>query len=407
LATSFEKMDSSQRIPLMNRIELEKQLLTDPFNLDLRLSLAKLYESEELYHEAMAQYSIVLSQNKEHGEALEGHRTCQGHLDSEQEPKPSEAPPVLRHLAFAHHEKMDDDAKVIRIHQKSRKESVKFSDIVGMQSLKDTLRLNVIEPFKNPGLFARFSKKRGDGILLYGPPGCGKTMFAKAIAHECDLEFISVDISDILNMYVGGSESNLASVFERARSSKPCVLFFDELDALAISRSKVQSHSSRTLVNELLNQMDGVGKANDDILILGATNMPWDIDAAAKRPGRFSRLIFVPPLDQEARRELFRLKLHAIPTEKDINLDRLAQNTEGFSGADIDGLIESAKERALLDMISRQSERALSMSDLMAALDEVSPSCLDWMKTAENLVKYGGVGSGYKDLAKYLRSQKL
>jgi SpoVK/Ycf46/Vps4 family AAA+-type ATPase len=302
---------------------------------------------------------------------------------------------------------MDDDAKVIRIHQKSRKESVKFSDIVGMQSLKDTLRLNVIEPFKNPGLFARFSKKRGDGILLYGPPGCGKTMFAKAIAHECDLEFISVDISDILNMYVGGSESNLASVFERARSSKPCVLFFDELDALAISRSKVQSHSSRTLVNELLNQMDGVGKANDDILILGATNMPWDIDAAAKRPGRFSRLIFVPPLDQEARRELFRLKLHAIPTEKDINLDRLAQNTEGFSGADIDGLIESAKERALLDMISRQSERALSMSDLMAALDEVSPSCLDWMKTAENLVKYGGVGSGYKDLAKYLRSQKL
>jgi SpoVK/Ycf46/Vps4 family AAA+-type ATPase len=401
-------MDSSQRIPLMNKIELEKQLLTDPFNLDLRLGLAKIYEAETLYHEAMAQYALILSQNKEHSEALEGQRTCAMHLASEQrEAESVEAPPALRRLALAQHEKMEADAKIIRFQQKVGKESVKFSDIVGMQSLKDTLRLKVIEPFRNPGLFARFSKKRGDGILLYGPPGCGKTMFAKAIAHECDLEFISVDISDILNMYVGGSESNLASVFERARSSKPCVLFFDELDALAISRSKVQSHSSRTLVNELLNQMDGVGKSNDDILILGATNMPWDIDTAAKRPGRFSRLIFVPPLDQEARRELFRLKLHLIPTENDINLDRLAQSTEGFSGADIDGLIESAKERALLDMISRNSERALSMADLMAALDEVSPSCLDWMKTAENLVKYGGVGNGYQDLARYLRSQKL
>ncbi|WP_141735238.1 ATP-binding protein [Oligoflexus tunisiensis] len=395
----------------MTRKDMETLLLTDPFNLQLRLDLANLYVAEKLYREASAQYSIILSQNKAHTEALEGMRNCQAQLETERGSAGLEAPlnPEEGHvpgrLALVQgHEENGNRSNVVSLHQVAKKESVKFSDIVGMQALKDTLRLKVIEPFKNPGLFAKFSKKRGDGILLYGPPGCGKTMFAKAIAHECDLEFISVDISDILSMYIGGSENNLARVFERARSSKPCVLFFDELDALAISRSKVQSHHSRTLVNELLNQMDGVGKSNEDILILGATNMPWDIDAAAKRPGRFSRLIFVPPLDQAARRELFRLKLHVIPTEKDINLDHLAQSSEGFSGADIDGLIEAAKERALLDMIRKNSERAITMSDLLAAMDEVTPSCHDWMRTAENLVKFGGVGSGYKDLARYLRA---
>jgi SpoVK/Ycf46/Vps4 family AAA+-type ATPase len=392
----------------MNRKDMETNLLTDPFNLQLRLDLANLYASEKLYREAHAQYSIILSQNKAHEDAFAGLRVCEAQLAKESDSTAPEAPSELKtpptpgRLALV--QGQEEDANVISLHQVAKKESVKFSDIVGMQTLKDTLRLKVIEPFKNPGLFARFSKKRGDGILLYGPPGCGKTMFAKAIAHECDLEFITVDISDILSMYIGGSENNLARVFERARSSKPCVLFFDELDALAISRSKVQSHHSRTLVNELLNQMDGVGKSNDDILILGATNMPWDIDAAAKRPGRFSRLIFVPPLDQAARRELFRLKLHVIPTDMDIDLDQLAHSSEGFSGADIDGLIETAKERALLDMIRTNSERPISMTDLMAAIDEVTPSCQDWMRTAENLVKFGGIGSGYKDLAKYLRA---
>jgi len=394
----------------MTRNDMEMRLLTDPFNLELRLALANLYVSEKLYREANEQYSIILSQNKTHAEALDGMSICQAHLDAEngparpQVPAKSEEAQVPSRLALVHdRDENHERSNVVSLHHAPKKESVKFSDIVGMEALKDTLRLKVIEPFKNPGLFARFSKKRSDGILLYGPPGCGKTMFAKAIAHECDLEFISVDISDILSMYIGSSENNLARVFERARASTPCVLFFDELDALAISRSKVQSHHSRTLVNELLNQMDGVGKSNDDILILGATNMPWDIDAAAKRPGRFSRLIFVPPLDLAARRELFRLKLHVVPTEANVDLDQLAQGSEGFSGADIDGLIESAKERALLDMIRKSSERPISMADLLAAMDDVSPSCQDWMRVAENLVKFGGVGSGYKDLAKYLR----
>jgi len=137
----------------------------------------------------------------------------------------------------------------------------------------------------------------GGGILLYGPPGCGKTMLARAVANECNAAFVAVGISDVLNMWLGESERNLAAQFEKARAQQPCVLFFDELDALAYARSKAGSASARTVVNEFLTQLDGIGRENRGVLVLAATNMPWDVDPAMKRPGRFSRQIFVPPPD--------------------------------------------------------------------------------------------------------------
>ena len=181
----------------------------------------------------------------------------------------------------------------------------------------------------------------------------------------------------------------------------------EELDAIAVSRAKVQTQSARTLVNELLSQMDGLGKENSGIMILGATNMPWDIDSAAKRPGRFSRQVFVPPPDDEARRELLRLRLHGVPLEKTVDPAVIAGKTPGFSGADLDGLIENAKERAMLDMLDGDEDRVLRMSDFEEALEELSPTTVDWLRTAENLVKYGGAGSGYKDLALWLRKNRI
>ena len=385
----------------MNIVELEKALLSDPFSTDLRIRLADLYLEQTDYDQAITQYDIVLNQDHENEAALTGRSLCL----ERQEQKEEDAGDRRIRLVATGPENSRDTGNVTPLWKTDEK--VRFSDIVGMTGLKKTIRLKVVEPFRNPGLFERFSKKTGDGILLYGPPGCGKTMMAKAIASECQAEFLSVDISGVLSMWHGESEQNLAGIFARARAAKPCVLFFDELDAIAVSRAKVQTQSARTLVNELLSQMDGLGKENSGIMILGATNMPWDIDSAAKRPGRFSRQVFVPPPDDEARRELLRLRLHGVPLEKTVDPAVIAGKTPGFSGADLDGLIENAKERAMLDMLDGDEDRVLRMSDFEEALEELSPTTVDWLRTAENLVKYGGAGSGYKDLALWLRKNRI
>lgn len=295
-------------------------------------------------------------------------------------------------------------ARVAAIQQVAE-DKVRFSSIVGMDALKKTIRLKIIEPFLKPGLFQRFKMNSGGGILLYGPPGCGKTMLARAVANECNAEFISVGVSDVLTMWQGESERNLASMFERARSQTPCVLFFDELDALAYARSKASSASTRTVVNEFLTQLDGLGKNNAGVLVLAATNMPWDVDDAMKRPGRFSRQIFVPPPDAPAREEMLRIKLTGVPAQA-LDLAALASRTTHCSGADIDGLIELAKESALLDGLDGV-ERGLDMADFEAALTALQPSTLEWLRTVRNVVKYAGDDASFRDVGTYLKQHRM
>jgi uncharacterized protein (TIGR02996 family) len=297
-------------------------------------------------------------------------------------------------------------ASVVRAIQQVPEEKVRFSSIAGMQDLKKTIRLKIIEPFLHPGLFARFRSKAGGGILLYGPPGCGKTMMARAVANECSAEFISVGISDVLNMWLGESERALAFLFEKARSQAPCVLFFDELDALAYSRAKASTNTTRTVVNEFLNQLDGLGHDNRDVLVLAATNMPWDVDSAMKRPGRFARQIFVPPPDAEARREMLQHKLTGVP-QQDLDVEQLAVRTRHFSGADIDGLIELAKEHCLADCLADGKERPLQPQDFEQALQALQPSTLDWLRSVRNVVKYAGDDGTYAEVERYLKQEKL
>jgi transitional endoplasmic reticulum ATPase len=285
-------------------------------------------------------------------------------------------------------------------------DKVRLSSIVGMEALKKTIRLKIVEPFVNPGLFARFRQGSGGGILLFGPPGCGKTMIARAVANECNAEFISVGISDILNMWLGESERNLAAMFDKARASSPAVLFFDELDALAFARSKAQSSSARTVVNEFLAQLDGIGRENRGVLVLAATNMPWDVDSAMKRPGRFARQIFVPPPDAAAREAMLRVKLTGVPMAEELPYAALAARTTHYSGADIDGLIERATEQALMDNLDGH-ERGLTLADFDTALAGMQPSTLDWLRTVRNVVKYAGDDGGWRDVEQHLKNVKL
>lgn len=406
----------------MDLNELERQLLVDPFDLDARRSYARALDEAGNVGPAVKQWSLLLKQEPRDLEAvmsrIRGWVTLEqfddarsAYLDAKQlegfeaDPELEESLGIRRkaNLSLIDGAAPNGRAEVLPL---ASPEKVRFADVVGMTELKKTVRLKIIEPFKDPGLFARFKKKTGGGVLLYGPPGCGKTMMAKAIATECEASFHSVGISDVLNLWIGESERQLGAVFEEARAEVPSVLFFDELDALAYSRSKARSEHTRTLVNEFLSQLDGLGRDNEKLLVVAATNMPWDVDAAMKRPGRFDRQVFVPPPDAEARLELFQTKLVGVPFTGG-DLTPLARATQHYSGADIDGVIESAKEAVLDEILMGGEERPLSVEDLRVSAEAAEPSTLEWLKTARNLVKFGGRDRTYKDVVKYLRSSKL
>ena len=180
------------------------------------------------------------------------------------------------------------------------KPKVDFSKVGGMEQVKKNIEMKILHPLQNQELFELYGKKAGGGVLLYGPPGCGKTLISRATAGEIDANFLSVGLHQILDMWIGGSEQKLHQIFEFARQNAPAVLFFDEVDALAADRKDMRTSAGRTVINQFLAELDGNIDENDGVLVLGATNAPWHLDSAFLRPGRFDRLIFVPPPDHVA-----------------------------------------------------------------------------------------------------------
>ena len=294
------------------------------------------------------------------------------------------------------------DGEVSKKTVKKGKEQITFADVAGLDDLKKTINLRIISPFYNKGLFAKFRKKVGGGVLLYGPPGCGKTFIAKATAGECKANFYPIHITDILSAYTGESELNLKSFFDKARFQRPSIMFFDEVDTLGYSRSQ-SSESSRSLINTFLTEMEGIDTSTDEVLVMAATNTPWDVDNALKRPGRFDRLIFVAPPDKKAREQIFKLKLAGRYAEE-IDVATLAAQTEFFSGADIENVIELATENVLAEILTTGHERPITTNDLLHTLEEVQPSTLDWLRTAKNYVKYANQSGLYNEVEKYLRA---
>jgi SpoVK/Ycf46/Vps4 family AAA+-type ATPase len=283
---------------------------------------------------------------------------------------------------------------------------LQLSDVAGMAEVKARLEAAFLAPMRNPELRKLYGKSLRGGLLLYGPPGCGKTFIARAVAGELGAQFMAVSFADVVDMYIGSSERNIKEIFATARRNAPCVVFLDEVDAIGQKRSQLRSTPMRSAVNQLLLELDDVTAGNDGVFVLAATNHPWDVDSALRRPGRLDRTLLVLPPDERAREAVFRYHLRDRPVAG-IELASLAARTDGFSAADIAHICESAAELALLDSARTGQIRMIGQDDLLAAVAQVRPSLGPWFDSARNVALFANEGGTYDDLASYLKKRKM
>ena len=293
----------------------------------------------------------------------------------------------------------EEDADVVQT------PDVRFEDVSGLADVKKAVNRMLILPMTRPGLLQKYGRRAGGGVLLYGPPGCGKSLVARATAGECELPFVEIRIDQVLSKWIGESEQNVHRLFERARDLAPSVVFVDELDALAFARRKQSSEHSRGLVDQMLQEIELTGRADANVLVLGATNAPWDVDDAFKRPGRFDRVIFVPPPDEQGRSQLLARLLAERPT-KGIDIKALAKRTALFSGADLEGLVEGAVDAAIETALETGEEIPIDSGHFAEVLDERQPTTLDWLTRARNFVEFANRSERYRDVAKFLKTKE-
>ncbi len=281
-----------------------------------------------------------------------------------------------------------------------------LADVGGLVEVKARLDAAFLAPLRNPELRRFYGKSLRGGLLLFGPPGCGKTFLARALAGELGASFFAVGLNDVLEMWLGESERRLHAIFEQARAAAPCVVFLDELDALGQKRSQMRQSAGRNVVNQLLNELDGAVADNDGVFVLAATNHPWDVDTALRRPGRLDRTLLVLPPDEPARASILATALADRPVDR-VDVSRLARLTEGCSGADLAHLVDVAAEHALQDSLRTGQLRPIGRAHLERAREEVRPSTRAWFSLAYNYAVYSNDEGQYDDLLAYVRRHKL
>jgi len=301
----------------------------------------------------------------------------------------------------------DDWDRFLRsvLHDAREAGPVSLADVGGMTEVKERLERSFLAPLRNPELRQAYGAQLRGGLLLWGPPGCGKTFLARAVAGELGARFATIGLHQVLDMYLGNSEKQLHELFELARRDTPCVLFFDELDAIGHTRMQLGRSAARNVVAQLLVELDGVERSNEGIFVIGATNQPWDVDPALRRPGRFDRTMLILPPDAEARESIIRYHLRDRPYGP-VDFGQLARASEGMSGADLRLVCEEAAELALGEAIRTGTVQPITTEQLRSAVVSTRPSTESWLESARNHVRYANTAGEYDELAAYLRQRR-
>jgi SpoVK/Ycf46/Vps4 family AAA+-type ATPase len=404
---------------------LEEAVKTLPDNLPLRIQLATELEKAARPEDALEQLEEVLKRKPDEGPALIACARCLYEIGRYGEALERYDRAVAGNVALADASLRERIAKAhadprarIRLVAGDKegepapaltdveKPEITFADVGGLDDLKEKIRLRILYPLKRPDLYKAFGKKIGGGLLLYGPPGCGKTFLARATAGEAGIHFVAVGIEEILDMWLGQSEKRLHELFRTARQKAPAILFFDEVDALGGRRSGLRHESYRTLVTQFLSELDGANGRAEGVLVVGATNAPWDVDPAFRRPGRFGEVLFVPPPDLRARVEILKLKLVGKP-QSEIDVAEVARATEMYSGADLDHVVEAALEAALAETLKSGAVRPIHGRDLLAATKRVRPTTVEWFATAKNFATYANETGQYDEVVDFIKRHRL
>ncbi|MEJ7845432.1 MAG: ATP-binding protein [Acidimicrobiales bacterium] len=416
---------------------IEAAVAGDPTNTALRTHLAGLLVDADRPDDALAHATALLAERPDdhalldvaaraalaagHTERAASYRRLADALGVVASPPPSTPsaappssatppPPADEVLAPVPVDGGDDDVErfLREVLDEDRRNRVTLADVGGLEDVKLRLEASFLGPLRNPELRAMYGSSLRGGLLLYGPPGCGKTYLARAVAGELDVRFITIGLHDVLDMFIGQSERNLHAVFDEARRAAPCVLFLDEVDALGHKRANLARSGGRNVVAQLLAELDGIGTAADDgVFVLGATNAPWDVDPALRRPGRFDRTLLVLPPDRSARLAILAHHLRDRPVATGVRLEPVAERTDGCSGADLRLVCQGAVERAMADAVRTGTPLPVAQHHLDAAAKEVRPSAGPWFESARNVAQFANVDGQYDDLLAYLRSRRL
>lgn len=294
----------------------------------------------------------------------------------------------------------DDDDEDGASEWEFERPAITLADVAGLAEVKKHLDVTFLAPLRNPELAAAFGQTAGGSLLMYGPPGCGKTFIAKAIAGDLGASFIHITLADLLSRWLGDSEKAIQSIFRNARAAAPCVVFFDEFDAVGGKRTSGSSQSIRTIVTQLLEELDGVQSANEGVYFLAATNRPWDIDSALRRPGRIDKTVLVLPPDSVARAAILMQALDGKPTD-DVDFAKLAAATEDFSGADMSQVAKSALQHSMQESMAAGAIVPVTTETLLSAVASTTPSTRAWFDQVAPVLEYGIDDGTFEQLRAY------
>lgn len=294
------------------------------------------------------------------------------------------------------------DGGIQTIESKEKKEGPYFKDIAGLDEIKRSLEMRLSSPLLHSSVYHRFGRKSASGFILYGPSGCGKSMLVQAAANEFDLPLTLINTGNVIDPFYGQSARNLHNMFEEAREENPLsIIAIEELDVFAYHRGK-SSPELRNIVDQLIQELDINAQSNNQIMVIGMTNMPWDIDPAFRSHGRLNKSFFVAPPDKKARALIFEQALQGKP-HAEMNYAELAEKTSLFTAADIHGLVDQAVDQVIDDIFkSNDQNRNVEQKDLLKVIDPGHSSAIDWLRNMANYVSFANQSGVFDEVAHYL-----